>query len=62
MRTPAVKHLTIPPPHINLIKNCLDDITKLRTAGYKKQLTFVEDAIEDYVQNYLQKNVYLGKL
>lgn len=37
------------------------DITKLRDAGYKNQTTPLEDAIEDYVQNYLQKKLYLGK-
>jgi len=36
------------------------DITKLGTAGYKKEPTSLEDAIKDYVQNYLQKNQYLG--
>ena len=35
------------------------DITKLRKAGYKKQITLLEDAIKDYVQNYLQKDRYL---
>ncbi len=35
------------------------DITKLRKAGYNKQTTSLEDAIKDYVQNYLQKNGYL---
>ncbi len=35
------------------------DITKLRNAGYKKQTTPLEDAIKDYVQNYLQKDGYL---
>ena len=35
------------------------DITKLRKAGYKKQITSLEDAIKDYVQNYLQKDMYL---
>jgi ADP-L-glycero-D-manno-heptose 6-epimerase len=29
------------------------DITKLRKAGYKKPITPLEDAIKDYVQNYL---------
>jgi ADP-L-glycero-D-manno-heptose 6-epimerase len=29
------------------------DITKLHKAGYKKQITPLEDAIKDYVQNYL---------
>jgi ADP-L-glycero-D-manno-heptose 6-epimerase len=36
------------------------DITKLRKAGYKKQITSLENAIKDYVQNYLQKNEYLS--
>ena len=36
------------------------DITKLRQAGYNKDTTTLEDAIKDYVQNYLQKNSYLG--
>jgi len=36
------------------------DITKLHKAGYKKQITSLEDAIKDYVQNYLQKNEHLS--
>ena len=36
------------------------DITKLKKAGYKKKITTLEDAIKDYVQNYLQKKDYLG--
>lgn len=36
------------------------EMTKLRTAGYKKQTTSLEDAIKDYVQNYLAKGIYLG--
>jgi len=35
------------------------DITKLTHAGYKKQTTSLENAIKDYVQNYLQKDLYL---
>ncbi|MDD5327862.1 MAG: ADP-glyceromanno-heptose 6-epimerase [Phycisphaerae bacterium] len=36
------------------------DITKLRRAGYKQQITSLEDAVKDYVQNYLQNSSYLG--
>ncbi len=36
------------------------DITKLRKAGYDGETTSLEDAIKDYVQNYLQKDEYLG--
>jgi ADP-L-glycero-D-manno-heptose 6-epimerase len=35
------------------------DITNLRKAGYNKETTLLEDAIKDYVQNYLQKDGYL---
>jgi len=35
------------------------DITNLRKAGYNKQTTPLEDAIKDYVQNYLQNDRYL---
>jgi len=36
------------------------DITKLKNAGYSKKINSLEDAITDYVQNYLQKYGYLG--
>ncbi len=35
------------------------DITKLKQAGYNKPTTPLEEAIKDYVQNYLQKKGYL---
>ena len=36
------------------------DISKIQNAGYDKQTTTLEDAIADYVQNYLMKDAYLG--
>jgi ADP-L-glycero-D-manno-heptose 6-epimerase len=36
------------------------DITKLRKAGYKKETTALEDAVRDYVQNYLEKGIWPG--
>ncbi|MCI0498245.1 MAG: ADP-glyceromanno-heptose 6-epimerase [Planctomycetales bacterium] len=36
------------------------DMTKLRAAGYENPTTSLEDAITDYVQNYLMKDEYLG--
>ena len=36
------------------------DISKIRNAGYDKKLTTLEEAIKDYVQNYLMKDEYLG--
>jgi len=35
------------------------EMAKLCQAGYDKETTALEDAIKDYVQNYLQKNGYL---
>jgi len=35
------------------------NITKLRNAGYKKQITPLEAAVKDYVQNYLCTYTYL---
>ena len=36
------------------------NVGKIRKAGYDKEITCLEDAIKDYVQNYLVKNEYLG--
>jgi ADP-L-glycero-D-manno-heptose 6-epimerase len=36
------------------------DITKLRAVGYRRAMTPIEDAIRDYVQNYLATNRRLG--
>ena len=33
---------------------------KIRAAGYDKDATPLEDAVIDYVQNYLMKAAYLG--
>jgi len=35
------------------------DLSKLRRAGYSKQTTPLEDAIRDYIQNYLENGLYL---
>jgi len=35
------------------------EIGKIRGAGYKKELTSLEDSVRDYVQNYLQSEKYL---
>jgi ADP-L-glycero-D-manno-heptose 6-epimerase len=36
------------------------DTSKLRAAGYKKDITSLENAVKDYVHNYLIPNKYLG--
>ncbi len=35
------------------------EIGKIRGAGYKKEVTSLEDSVRDYVQNYLQSEKYL---
>lgn len=35
------------------------DITKLRNAGYTEKITPLEDAVKDYIENYLSKNKFL---
>jgi len=35
------------------------DLSKLRRAGYSKPVTPLEDAVRDYIQNYLEKDLYL---
>ncbi|MEP0860618.1 MAG: ADP-glyceromanno-heptose 6-epimerase [Ignavibacterium sp.] len=36
------------------------NLTKIKSAGYNKPLTPLEDGVNDYVKNYLLKNLYLG--
>lgn len=36
------------------------DISKLRDSGYKEEITPLDIAVEDYVQNYLMTGKYLG--
>jgi len=35
------------------------NISKLRNAGYKKDIMKLEDSITDYIKNYLVTNQYL---
>ncbi len=37
----------------------LHNMIRLHKADYNNEITSSEDAIKDYVQNYLQKNAYL---
>ncbi len=36
------------------------DISRLREAGYTAEITSLEDAVRDYVQNYLDRDLLLG--
>ncbi|MGA2070928.1 MAG: ADP-glyceromanno-heptose 6-epimerase [Sedimentisphaerales bacterium] len=36
------------------------DITKLHDIGYDKQITSLEESVKDYVQNYLEREIYIA--
>jgi len=36
------------------------NLNKIKSAGYNKPITELEDGVNDYVKNYLLKNLYLG--
>ena len=60
-RSPNIEYIEMP----NSIRSQYQyfteaNITKLRKASYDKKTTPLEDAIKDYVQNYLQRDMYLG--
>lgn len=59
-RKPNIEYIDMPSSICNQYQyyTCAD-ISKLRKAGYNKQTTPLEDAVKDYVQNYLQKDGYL---
>lgn len=59
-RKPNIEYIDMPESIRNQYQYFTQaEVTKPRKAGYKKQSISLEDAIKDYVQNYLQKNGYL---
>jgi ADP-L-glycero-D-manno-heptose 6-epimerase len=57
---PNVEYIDMPESILNQYQYFTQaDISKLRSAGYGRQITSLEDAISDYVQNYLQQGKYL---
>ncbi len=60
-RKPKIEYIEMPDSIRNQYQYFTQaDITKLRKAGYKQETTSLEEAIQDYVQNYLQKCEHLG--
>ena len=59
-KKPSIEYVEMPESIRNQYQyfTCAD-ITKLRNAGYNKQIISLEDAIKDYVQNYLKKEAYI---
>lgn len=37
----------------------IKEIAELRPIVYKKQITSIEEAVKDYVQNYLKEGTYI---
>jgi ADP-L-glycero-D-manno-heptose 6-epimerase len=61
-KSPNIEYIDMPDSVRNQYQYFTEaDITKLRDAGYENQLTSLEEGVEDYVQNYLKKGVYIGE-
>ena len=59
-RKPNIEYIEMPTSIRNQYQYFTQaDLSKLRRAGYNKQTTPLEDAIRDYIQNYLEKDLYL---
>jgi len=59
-RKPNIEYIEMPASIRNQYQYFTQaDLSKLRRAGYSKQAIPLEDAIRDYIQNYLEKDLYL---
>jgi len=59
-KKPEIEYIEMPPSIRNQYQYFTQaDLTKLRRAGYSKPITSLEEAIRDYIQNYLEKDLYL---
>lgn len=59
-KKPKIKYVPLPKNLANQYQNFTQaDISRLRAAGYKKPMTDLEDAIEDYLKNYLKEEKHL---
>jgi len=59
-KSPSIEYIDMPDSVRNQYQYFTEaDITKLRSAGYKKPITSLEEAVRDYVVHYLTKDAYL---
>jgi ADP-L-glycero-D-manno-heptose 6-epimerase len=59
-KTPDIEFIDIPEDIRDKYQYFTEaNMSKLRSIGYDKPFTSLESAIEDYVNNYLSKNIYL---
>lgn len=60
-KTPNIEYIDVPDSIRNQYQYFTEaDISKLRAADYKKPITSLEQAVKDYVNNYLAKGEYLS--
>ncbi|HDS84609.1 MAG TPA: ADP-glyceromanno-heptose 6-epimerase [Phycisphaerales bacterium] len=60
-KEPAIEYIDMPESLRNTYQYVTQaDMRKLRAAGYTAPTMTLEEAVADYVQNYLMKNDYLG--
>ena len=60
-KKPNIEFIDMPPELRNQYQYFTEaDITKLQNAGYAQEITPLEKAVKDYVQNYLMHNSHLG--
>jgi ADP-L-glycero-D-manno-heptose 6-epimerase len=59
-RKPDIEYIEMPTSIRNQYQYFTQaDLSKLRRAGYSKPITPLEEAIKDYIQNYLEEGLYL---
>jgi ADP-L-glycero-D-manno-heptose 6-epimerase len=59
-RKPDIEYIEMPTSICNQYQYFTQaDLTKLRRAGYSEPITPLEEAVRDYIQNYLDKGLYL---
>ncbi|MFH1354141.1 MAG: ADP-glyceromanno-heptose 6-epimerase [bacterium] len=57
-----IRYVDIPPELAKQYQNFTQaDITKLRAAGFKEEMTSLEEAMGDYIKNYLANHLHLGE-
>jgi ADP-L-glycero-D-manno-heptose 6-epimerase len=60
-KSPNIEYIDMPDPVRNQYQYFTEaDISKLRSSGYKDSITSLEQAIKDYITNYLVQGEYLS--
>jgi ADP-L-glycero-D-manno-heptose 6-epimerase len=60
-KSPNIEYIDMPDSVRNQYQYFTEaNISKLRSAGYKKPITSLEQSVTDYVQNYLERGTYIA--